>query len=214
MALTSRDYWILAIVFAILVIIAWNINLTGKVNEISNLINSIQGPIVEIPAGMQYWPYPTTIESTTTIPVGAKLCCGNADCNDGNPCTKDECIGASWFCIVKGKCINTLLSDTDCGSTTCQSKTCKSGRCIVTNINEGAQCRAPQCVNPYICYGTQGRCYNGACWDYPYSAICKDFIGCEGCYENNQCYTGRCTESECSQTSRGTHTCVYVRNCV
>ncbi len=100
------------------------------------------------------------------------------DCDDGNPCTYDECDS------VQG-CVHTQLSsctvctvDSDCDSTACQVATCIAGMCTYNALLAGTSCGLDQACSR-----------NDYCTD---SGVCVTLIP-ESCDDHNVCTADSCT---------------------
>lgn len=100
-------------------------------------------------------------------------CADASDCDDGNPCTNDACIG--------GICDNTANTDLcDDGNPCTFADVCSEGSCSGTPILDGYD---PGCA---------GWCCDGECWEGAVS--CESTCSAKGepCLSNDDCCSGLC----------------------
>jgi len=113
------------------------------------------------------------------------------DCDDGDPCTTDEC--------VDGRCVNTPM-DCDDGDP-CTTDECVDGHCVNTpmDCDDGDLCTTDECVDghcvntPMDCDDddpcTINRCVDGHCVDTPMD-----------CDDDDPCTTDECVDGHCVNT--------------
>lgn len=106
-------------------------------------------------------------------------CTGPADCNDGNPCTGDDCVG--------GLCENNLLGDgspCDDGLYCSEGETCQGGVCTGNPLD--CSSAADQC-NYGVCIEDQDQCESQP---KPDGTACDDGLYCN---MDEDCQAGVCS---------------------
>ncbi len=115
-------------------------------------------------------------DGNTTPPIGGDvLCHGPDECDDGDPCTIDEC-DAEGFCRHSAKCVGA-------------GELCCDGTCSQC-------CSRDDCEDTVECTGDQ--CFNGFCAHVPDDDSCEADQYCslaEDCKDREPCPNG--TAAEC-----------------
>lgn len=148
--------------------------------------------------------------------LAATRCVTNKDCNDGNSCTDDVCLG--------GRCAHTANSASCNDGNACTTGDhCAGGRCVGTPVICKAldQCHAAgtckpatgQCTNPVKANGascddgnvctTRDHCSNGACVGGPPL----------NCNDGNPCTTDKCISTAGCVHTNNTGSCNDFNSC-
>lgn len=130
---------------------------------------------------------PATCQTTLSIEI---TCTGDADCDDGNPCTVDRCAPADrqadlQGCVVVPEADGTLCSD---GDLCTQDDACQAGVC--TGGDPVVCAPLDECHDAGLCDPTSGLCSNP---EKPDGADCDDS---DACTQTDICQGGACTGSD------------------
>ncbi|MEK6799458.1 MAG: hypothetical protein AABZ12_10865 [Planctomycetota bacterium] len=126
-----------------------------------------------------------------TATFAGGLCSTDADCNDNNPCTQDDCIGIPPF----GTCAHFPLSGNACADdgNTCTNDVCTSGVCTHPGKAAGTACGSSannDCTKPDTCNGS------GACLPNHLAN------GTECLTDNNPCTGDTCSNGICTHPTK------------
>ncbi|MCS6901188.1 MAG: lamin tail domain-containing protein [Myxococcales bacterium] len=131
---------------------------------------------------------------------GGPICNGPLDCNDHNPCTKDDC--------KTGVCTHTVddaLLPMQIGGN-CKAEVCSSGKPTEQNddtdlpSDDGEPCTVETCKNgvPGKTLLNEGACSLGGKQGYCKAGACQvDCSTPNDCEDSNPCTTNTCTNGKC-----------------
>eukprot|EP00163_Fabomonas_tropica_P015375 TRINITY_DN28166_c0_g1_i1.p1 TRINITY_DN28166_c0_g1~~TRINITY_DN28166_c0_g1_i1.p1 ORF type:complete len:4097 (-),score=857.75 TRINITY_DN28166_c0_g1_i1:144-12434(-) len=156
-----------------------------------NNVTCSQGQIC--PAGIVSALGPTTNATDLCLPEYGCTCGGcrtDANCDDGNSCTKDTCNGDGVCSNVYNATLCGCVSDANCTSSNpCQNATCNpsTGQCQLKTLPDGQVCDdGAWCT-------INDRCLSGSCTGSPRLNCSDTFCGINGICDNNQ---QRCVYSQ------------------
>jgi hypothetical protein len=144
------------------------------------------------------------VSSECTIQVTCAVgCATDADCDDGDPCTDEECTGDCGDCVstpvecpdgvmcLDGVCLVCTDESCDDGNACNGIETCERGLCAV---GEPLDCDDSLDCTDDACDADVGCTHTSTCAD---GVFCTS-DGCCGCETNGDCPTGfSCVECDC-----------------
>ncbi|HET8946004.1 MAG TPA: hypothetical protein VFQ07_03405, partial [Candidatus Polarisedimenticolia bacterium] len=144
---------------------------------------------------------PVAPTPAATISIAPDLACGEAGCDDGDPCTVDRCDHATGECVhppVICDDFNPCTTETCDPETGCRSDPIPDGASCgpAVTCQAPAVCQAGQCVSGRLNCDDGDPCTSDGCDDqtgecvHSTAGVCNDFNGCT--LDSCDAQTGQC----------------------